>query len=586
MRSWISAALSVYAESLVAGRRVLVVGSAHAGVAERLAQLGARAVHLFEPVTSGAQIDDRSVVVQPLPDGDFDVRDGAFDFAIVAELGELRDPAALLARLRRVLGGRGAALVATSRAGDDAYYALYDAVALQFASVVMLASVPFRGLAIAELGRAEGDVEVSVDTQLITHAAGPIGFAALVAQEDLHLASYALVELPAARDDDAVAAEEATSVAQIAEARLIADVQRTQLEQERTLRHAQEREVQRLAEALVSEKSARAAAERGSVSLEDLIVARERAAALESSLHVAEERAFSSRERVAAVECALRQRDEDVLVLTAEVDALRSPAPPSDDPRMLALIAEVGVLEAELARATSASDVARSERRSLAEAHAGELEALRAELQRAHAAPAAIESQLEEALAAHEDELTLLEDRLQERAVALREAERQLLLRERIAREIVAHLHAPAIAEAPSPSAALLEENAALTKKLDAAALAWARHESALEASAWKVSELESRLETARHAAPREAAEVAAPEVAPAPIAVAPPPAASGPLEEQIAALRQALAQEHAARVAAESGESLAHAQAQLARQAALLAQISGAQRDSEAGPR
>jgi multidrug resistance efflux pump len=45
---------------------------------------------------------------------------------------------------------------------------------------------------------------------------------------------------------------------------------------------------------------------------------------------------------------------------------------------------------------------------------------------------------------------------------------------------------------------------------------------------------------------------------------------------DELDALRQALTQEHAARVAAESGEELSRARAELARQAALLEQIKG----------
>ena len=51
-------------------------------------------------------------------------------------------------------------------------------------------------------------------------------------------------------------------------------------------------------------------------------------------------------------------------------------------------------------------------------------------------------------------------------------------------------------------------------------------------------------------------------------------------LRDELDALRQALAQEHAARVAAESGEELARARAELAKQAVLLEQMR-AQRDS-----
>ena len=587
MRSWISAALSVYAESLVLGRRVLVVGSADTGIADRLARLGARSVHVFEPVTSHAEVTERGVVVQPLPAGDFDVRDGAFDFALVAEVSELRDPAALLARLRRVLGPAGAALIATGRAGDDAYYGLFEAVALQFASVVMLANVAFRGLVIAELGRPEGDLEVSVDTQLITRAGLPIGFAALVGQHELHLAPYTLVELPAARDEDADAAHEATSIAQIAQAQLIADLQRSQLDEERSRRHDHEREVHLLSESLAAEKSARAAAERGSVSLEDFIVARERAAAVESSLQVAEDGAFTARERVAALEAALLRREEEALVLAAELDVLRNPPPASDDARVLALLAEVSLLQTELAKSVgaraSADGVERA--KALAEAELG------AELRGAKAECARLGDALAQAFDVHAEELSVLEERLRDRAAAVRSAEGELRHREQVGRELLIRLDAAMASPPASPDAELRSENAALTNKLDAAALAWARHQSAIEASAWSLSELESRLETARDSLNKAASEL---ELQPELHAVKPEVKdsssgsdahfqAKNDLEAQLDALRAALAQEHLARVHAESGEALVSARVEIARQASLLAQISAQERLSDA---
>ena len=47
------------------------------------------------------------------------------------------------------------------------YYEMYDLVALQFASVRMVGRVPFVGVALAELGDADGEPAVSVETQLV-----------------------------------------------------------------------------------------------------------------------------------------------------------------------------------------------------------------------------------------------------------------------------------------------------------------------------------------------------------------------------------------------------------------------------------
>src|SRR5206468_6834067 len=110
---------------------------------------GARVVHVFDVDAARAKraAATRGVTIAPLPAHDFDVRDGAFDLALVPDLSVLADPPASLARLRRVLGAEGTLLVAApdpeSVGRDIGYYELYDLVALQFATVKMIAAVPF-----------------------------------------------------------------------------------------------------------------------------------------------------------------------------------------------------------------------------------------------------------------------------------------------------------------------------------------------------------------------------------------------------------------------------------------------------------
>src|ERR1700722_12232274 len=133
-------AIGVYAEPLVRGRRVVVVGDASEGLGGRLIELGARTVHVFDPDgdRAAAARDTRGLIVRELPAGEFDVRDGAFDVALVPDLGAADARGDLLARVRRLLGRGGAALVGggvgSAERGVD-YYALYDRVALQFSHV-------------------------------------------------------------------------------------------------------------------------------------------------------------------------------------------------------------------------------------------------------------------------------------------------------------------------------------------------------------------------------------------------------------------------------------------------------------------
>ncbi len=487
MSSW-GSALVVYAEPLVVGRRVMVLGSAADGVAEWLVRLGARSVHVFEPRPTGDVLAAHQVVVSALPEGDFDVRDGAFDLAIVADIDALADATVWLARLRRVLGAQGALLVATRHVEQEAYYRLYDLVALQFASVVMLAEVPFSGVAIAELGRAD-DVDVSVDTQLMDEPREPLAFVALASQEAVHLAPYAIVESPA--DKDSFQTRIAEEPAALAEARLQADLQGTQLEEERARRQDLERDLHKLSDMLTAEKAARAAAERAASHAEDAIGVRERVAILETSLQIAEAAVEVLSERLVRAEESLQRKSEDALVLLAEIDAMRSLPPPSVPP--------------------------------------GEIEDALAQLHDAHAA-----------------EIHAMEERLRERAATVALLEHDARARERAAREMVAQLE-----EADTGlGSRLVDEAAELRKKLDAAALAAARRESDLEARGWRIAELESRLLQMPKQGPKTA------------------------LESEIDALRQALTQEHAARVAAESGEALSHARTELERQSVLLDQL------------
>lgn len=188
-------ALAVYAEPLVARRRVVVFGEAATGLAARVEELGAHTVQLVTPE------DDLAVL-----------RGARFDLALVADLGQFDDPEELLGRIRRSVGDTGVALVAAANrdaVGADVanafdYYDLFDLVAREFADVRMIAQLPFYGVALAEVGEDESPV-VSVDTQLVDGEHAPQGFVALASQRGANLDPYAIIELPAAerapRDD-------------------------------------------------------------------------------------------------------------------------------------------------------------------------------------------------------------------------------------------------------------------------------------------------------------------------------------------------------------------------------------------------
>jgi len=140
-----SIALAAYAEPLAANRRVLVFGSALASLSLQLLERGARSVHVCDPDAvrvAEASTRNRSTQISfsSLADSDLSVREGAFELALIDNLGAF-DALSVLKVAKRAIGTRGAAVVAcpnpeasfpllkSSNPGATAldYYALYDA---------------------------------------------------------------------------------------------------------------------------------------------------------------------------------------------------------------------------------------------------------------------------------------------------------------------------------------------------------------------------------------------------------------------------------------------------------------------------
>jgi hypothetical protein len=173
---------------------------------------------------------------------------------------------------------------------------------------------------------------------------------------------------------------------------------------------------------------------------------------------------------------------------------------------------------------------------------------------RAERTVAALETELARVGDAHASEIVHYEEALRERAQAVRLLETELDRRERMIRELIDELAATDHATQPASDAleedtSLTErdaafENAELRRKLDALAVELARHEGERQARDWTIAELERRLETAP----------AAPQAADANRAADLQRRLAGALDE-LDVLRRALAQEHEARVRAESAE-------------------------------
>ena len=630
-------ALGIYAEPLAHGRRVIVVGDSSDGLGARMLELGARTVHVFDPVadraTRSTSSAARGVSIRALPAGDFDVRDGAFDLALVPDLGEIADPAALLARLRRLVGSDGAALLSArnpesgARAGASRaldYYELYDMVALQFASVRMIGQVPFSGVALAELGEAEGAPQVSVDTQLVTEPDAPEAFIALAGQREVRLDPYAIVQLPtSAMADESTgpttdrggADDLAAARVAVAAAQLRSDLLQAQLDEQRTLltrlaaeeaRSARaddleatlQKNVTKLRESETRAGTEQVRAERLGHDVKTLEeeLHKQRDRGLRLSRELEEEKKARTK---AELELGVARKNPDLAATRARVSYLEEALRAAEDV-VNALQGRVADLEAALAAAlTGAQQVALlavelDAARRAAEAGneaASQLEAAVVRLEHAERRAVTLERDLVGHGDAHGGELAELEEALRDRARAIKSLEQELLRRERLVQELVAALeeshhdrapfHEPEQAPAsPAVGSDLLAENAALRAKLDALALDAARCEGDAQTSAWRIAELERAIAAAP--AMNRGARAREQDAGPATIA---PPAESAPpgdLEGQLAAareelhvLKQALAQEHEARRRSEGGDELTRAHAELQRQAVLIEQLS-----------
>jgi hypothetical protein len=121
--------------------------------------------------------------------------------------------------------------------------------------------------------------------------------------------------------------------------------------------------------------------------------------------------------------------------------------------------------------------------------------------------------------------------------------------------------------------------NEELLAKLDLVSMEIARREGERSELTWRIAELEQQVSRLEAEQTELTVTIPPPAMARAPVSS---PASSGAdsrrlanLQNELDLLRQAMAQEHAARVRAESGEELEKARTELARQATLLEQLS-----------
>lgn len=210
-------ALVAHVESLIADRRVLVIGSADRSVSEHLLERGARLVQVLDPdpkrvAHAAAHNGERRVSYAQFTESS--LRDGSFNLVLVEDI-ELGDSLpSLVASVRRSLNQQGIAifcarntesttgLLGASRGRVD-YDTFCDAVEDEFDATIMLGQSPFLGYSVVQFG-LEQPPEPALDNAYLGGESDPPDYYMAVCGSEeviasLHLEDMSIVQLPAAR---------------------------------------------------------------------------------------------------------------------------------------------------------------------------------------------------------------------------------------------------------------------------------------------------------------------------------------------------------------------------------------------------
>jgi hypothetical protein len=457
--------LTVYAEELVVGARAAIFGNAALGLAEELAERGARLVHVYDSdaarvAEATAKRHDRTIFYAPLPEsGDVGVRDGAFDLVIVPDLSLADDAGVLLALVRRVLSPAGAALIASPNTeasrpliqvprpeGALGYYELYEAVAEHFTSVRMIGQAPFVGYAVAEF--SVEDPEPTIDSSLAaSEGKEPDWFWALASDRNVRLDPFALIELP----PDVAGRDEQVEL----ELRTAPEAGQAPPPMESTRRGGE----------YPKDWAAEAPSTEGTV-LADILEA-EREAALDS-LRQQEQAVQEERFRAEHAGRELAAAREELTLLRERCDMLKRSLEDEESRR--------AALEVDVENARQSSELA----------------LLRERIRTLEASAKTADDE-------HEADIARLEAQLKDRGREVQELKsevtrRDLLVRELIASQVIASPDSPDNQAGDDPNGAVAD----LSAQLDRLAGEAARREADLVASKWKIAQLERELSQQR----------------------------------------------------------------------------------------
>ena len=520
-----SAVLAAFAESLVEGRRVVVLGSALSPTPRLLLDRGARLVHVCDPAPLRVAEALRrpgvpGLTISTLNDDEVAAREGAVDCVLVEHLGAF-DARSVVEKVRKLLAVRGVALFATPNrearrpllpasepsAAPLDYYALYDLVKAEFESVRMLGQAPFVGYAVVDFA-PDGEPEPTVDSDFVPRGSEePELFVAVAARHRPSIPAHALIQLPLesvivqpapverpARPERAAPPAELVRKLEQQEAWIRELEGRAEAADERA--DLAEEELEALREKFTQDGDAvsRQAAEAAQEVVDAARRSETAARGAETTARKAEEAARRSEAGAREAEAATRARLEE---LSAELKRKHTELE-SHRAELAGKRTELESHRAELAGKRAELESRRAElesHRAELESHRAELDAERAETEAARRERDAfatrirdLEAELEEknnelsafgaeASGEHARELQALEERLSDRGQEIRRLERDVAEAERIGKELVAEVRL--VRATPVASAASSEELEALALRLataeaDREALSWA----------------------------------------------------------------------------------------------------------------
>ena len=485
------AALAAFAESLVEGRRVVVLGSALSPTPRLLLDRGARLVHVCDPAPLRvAEALRRPSVpglsLSTLSDDEIAAREGAVDFVLVEHLGAF-DARSVVEKTKKLLAVRGVAMFVTPNrearrpllptaepaAAPLDYYALYDLVKAEFEVVRMLGQAPFVGYAVVDFA-PEGDPEPVVDSEFVPRGSEePELFVAVAARHRPSLPGHALVQLPL--ESVLLSAAPAERPARPERAGPPPELVRKLEQQETWIRELEARaataderadlaqdELETLRDELANERDV-ATKQAADTALQSAEAARHaEATARRSELAAKDGEALARKAEATARQSEAAARQAETAARQAEAAARQAEA---------AALAQKAELNAELELERQETEAARRER----DAFATRIRDLEAELEEKAGELAAFGS---EAQGEHARELFALEERLSDRGQEIRRLERDLAEAERIGKDLVAEVRLGATAALAGGS----------SEELDALALRLATAEADREALSWAAS--------------------------------------------------------------------------------------------------